>query len=137
MCDKTVMDVEGKDSSKTWNLKKRLTNRYPQICFLQPNRKDESQFVLVDNLSIDKLIIDYTLLHESVVGLDTDDQQDSLSNNEQLTRKSTPLIDGNKESSFLLSNLRDWFATALDTKLVISNVSTTTFPLPKGNNTLV
>ena len=100
------MDVEGKDSSnyKTWNLKKRLTKRYPQICFLQPNRKYESQFVFVDNLSTDKLIIDSTLLHESMVGSDTDnkdtdDQQDSLSDNEQPTRKSTPVIDGNKESS--------------------------------------
>ena len=115
MFDKTVMDVEGKDSFnyKTCNLKKRLTKRYPQICF--------QQFVFVDNLSADKLIIDSTLLHESMVGsdtdnTDTDDQQDSLSDNEQPTRKSTPVIDGNKESSPTLSNLKDRFATALDIK---------------------
>ena len=59
---------------------------------------------------------------------DTDDQQDSLSDNEEPTRKSMPVIDGNKESSPMLSNLRDRFATALDVKQEISNVSTTTFP---------
>ena len=61
---------------------------------------------------------------------DTDDQQDSLSDSEQPTRKSTPVIDGNKESSPTLSNLRDPFLTALDIKQEISNVSTTTFPWP-------
>ena len=101
---------------------------------MQPNRKYESQFIFVDNLSTDKLIID-TLLHESMAGsdtdnTDTDDQQDSLSDNEQPTRKSTPVTDRNKEWSSTLSNLRDWFATALDIKQEISNVSTTTFPWP-------
>ena len=40
------------------------------------------------------------------------------------------MIDGNKKSSPTLSNLRDRFATALDIKQEISNVSTTTFPWP-------
>ena len=94
---------------------------------MQPNRNYESLFVFVDNLSIDKLIIDSSLLHESTVGSDTDntdadDQQHSLSDNEQPTTKSTPVIDGNKESSITLSNLRDWFATTLEIKQQISNV---------------
>ena len=64
--DKAVIDIEGKDSSgyQTWNLKKRLTKRYPQICFQQPSRKYESEFVYVDNLSTDKLIDDSTRLQE-------------------------------------------------------------------------
>ena len=40
------------------------------------------------------------------------------------------MIDGNKESSPTLSNLRDRLATALDIKQEISNFSTTTFPCP-------
>ena len=74
MFDKAVIDIEGKDSSgyKTWNLKKRLTKRYPQICFQQPSRKYESEFVYVDNLSTDKLIEDSTHLQESTIGSETD-----------------------------------------------------------------
>lgn len=74
MFEKTVMDIDGKDSSnyKTWNLKNRLTKTYPQICFLQPSRKYESEFVYVDNLSTDKLIEDSILLHRSIIGSETD-----------------------------------------------------------------
>ena len=74
MFDKAVIDIEGKDSSgyKTWNLKKRLTKRYPQICFQQPSRKYESEIVYVDNLSTDKLIEDSTHLQESTIGSETD-----------------------------------------------------------------
>ena len=114
MFDKTVMDVEGKDSSnyKTWNLKKRLTKRYPQICFLQPSCKYESQFVYVDNLSTDKLLVDSTLLHESIISsdtdnTDTDDHEDNVSENERLPRRLPLVIDGNKESSPTSSKLRD------------------------------
>ena len=140
MFDKAVVDIMGKDSSgyKTWNLKKRLTKRYPQICFQQPSRKYESAFVYVDNLSTDKLIEDSTRLQQLTIGsetnsTDTDDTADSVARKEHSLRRSAPVPDGNKKESMhvpILSTLRDWFATALDIKAVIANVSTSTLPWP-------
>ena len=132
MFDKAVIDIEGKDSSgyKTWNLKKRLTKRYPVA--------STREFVYVDNLSTDKLIEDSTRLQESTIGsetdsTDTDDTADSISQKEHPPQRSAPVPDGNKKESMhvpILSTLRDRFATALDIKQEIANVSTSTLPWP-------
>ena len=129
--DKTVMDTEGKDSSgyKTWNLKKRLASKFPQLCFQQPSRKYESDFVYVDNLSTDKLIEESTILHESIVGTDSSDTDDNELQCEHLPTRSPSSFNANKETKSM-STVRERFSTALDVKRKIDDVSTSALPWP-------
>ncbi|XP_033637900.1 uncharacterized protein LOC117298691 [Asterias rubens] len=72
--DKVVRNVEGNDSStyRAWSLKQRLRSKFPQLNFLQPNRRNESVLVYVDTLATEELFEKSTILTESSISSDTD-----------------------------------------------------------------
>ncbi|XP_038063921.1 uncharacterized protein LOC119734467 [Patiria miniata] len=130
--DRTVRDIENEDSSsyKTWSLKQRLKETYPQLCFLKPNRRYESEFVYVDNLSF---------LNDCKIELDSESDTDT-STSEEEQNPSTPSKRKASKIQFstnhLVSTLRDRFSTALDIKREIELMSSDKLPWPPTSSDL-
>jgi len=133
--DKAVKDIEGKDSSnyKTHSLKQRIRRRYPQLCFIQPKKKYQSELVYIDTLSAEALVRD-TVTSETDTNTTDTDTTDAEESPPPVKR---PKQCNRRQVVPQISSLRERYSTALDLKnAVMDTTNSTTLPWPPTSGDL-
>ena len=64
------------DSYKTGNLKTRLMKKFPQLCFITPHMRSQSEIVYVNDISTAALVEDKELLQDAMQ-ITADREEDS------------------------------------------------------------
>ncbi|XP_071953111.1 uncharacterized protein [Antedon mediterranea] len=119
-----VREQENVDASayKTWNLKRQLQKRYPQLLFLKPKRNNESEFVYVDEVNAGMLIVD----------MDIDSSTDTTDS------ESMPGSSNVIRPTYHQTTLKDMFTCALSINMEIHELSSKEHlpwpPKPTGIN---
>ena len=119
---KQVKLTHGKeaDSYKTGNLKTRLMKKFPQLCFITPRMRSQSEIVYVNDISTAALVEDKELLQDAMQ-ITADREEDSTN---EIVKAPTP----SKQSNIFdaqTNKLKDSYMTAFELRNIINDVKPT------------
>ncbi|CAB3999122.1 Hypothetical predicted protein [Paramuricea clavata] len=119
---KQVKLTHGKeaDSYKTGNLKTRLMKTFPQLCFITPRMRSQSEIVYVNDISTAALVEEKELLQDAMQ-ITADREEDSTN---EIVKAPTP----SKQSNIFdaqTNELKDSYMTAFKLRNIINDVKPT------------
>ncbi|CAB4008053.1 Hypothetical predicted protein [Paramuricea clavata] len=103
------------DSYKTGNLKTRLMKKFPQLCFITPRMRSQSEIVYVNDISTAALIEEKELLQDAM-HITADREEDSTN---EIVKAPTP----SKQSNIFdaqTNKLKDSYMTAFELRNIIN-----------------
>ena len=115
-----VKATDGIDISsyKTTSLKKRLQMSFPQLCFLRPHDRRQSEIVYVNDVPVESLIQDRQVLHEALQSSSSTESETTDAESEAVVKQKPPATTSNT-----CSPVRDLFMSAQALKREINDIT--------------